>query len=108
MENEKEKDKIEENNNNNNKKKEDNVTPWELDAASDEGIDYKKLIIKFGSSEIDQKIIDRVEKLTGKRAHTFLKRGIFFSHRDLNIILDDFENKKPFYLYTGIFYFLKF
>jgi tryptophanyl-tRNA synthetase len=94
-----------ENNKEENKKEsnEDKVTPWEIKATSEEGIDYQKLIIKFGSSAIDEKLIERIEKLTGKKAHTFLKRGIFFSHRDLNQILDDFENKKPFYLYTGNF-----
>ena len=43
----------------------------------------------------------RVEKLTGKPAHPFLKRHIFFAHRDLKEILDCYEKKIPFYLYTG-------
>ena len=43
----------------------------------------------------------RVERLTGVKAHPFLRRGIFFSHRDLEETLDAFEAKKPFYLYTG-------
>jgi tryptophanyl-tRNA synthetase len=30
-----------------------------------------------------------------------LRRGIFFSHRDLGHILSRVEGKKPFYLYTG-------
>ena len=30
-----------------------------------------------------------------------LRRGIFFSHRDLNVILDNFEKGKKFFLYTG-------
>jgi tryptophanyl-tRNA synthetase len=30
-----------------------------------------------------------------------LRRGIFFSHRDLNQILDLYEQGKKFYLYTG-------
>ena len=42
-----------------------------------------------------------MEKLTGKPAHIFLKRGIFFSHRDLELILNDYEKGKKFYLYTG-------
>lgn len=33
--------------------------------------------------------------------HHFLKRGIFFSHRDLEAILDNYEKGKTFYLYTG-------
>lgn len=33
------------------------VTPW--DVSSSGGIDYNKLIAKFGSSAIDQSLIDR-------------------------------------------------
>ena len=43
----------------------------------------------------------RIERLTGKPAHPFLKRGIFFAHRDLHEILDLYEKGQPFYLYTG-------
>lgn len=43
----------------------------------------------------------RMERLTGKPAHPFLKRGIFFAHRDLQEILDCYEKGIPFYLYTG-------
>jgi hypothetical protein len=42
-----------------------------------------------------------MERLTGKPAHPFLKRGIFFAHRELDTILDCYEKKEPFYLYTG-------
>lgn len=35
------------------------------------------------------------------RAHPFLRRGIFFAHRELEEILDAHEKGKPFYLYTG-------
>jgi tryptophanyl-tRNA synthetase len=42
-----------------------------------------------------------VERLTGRPAHPFLKRGIFFAHRDLTEILDCYERGQPFYLYTG-------
>ncbi|KAH9161538.1 tryptophanyl-tRNA synthetase, partial [Lactarius sanguifluus] len=33
--------------------------------------------------------------------HILLRRGMFFSHRDFNIILDRYEKGKPFFLYTG-------
>jgi tryptophanyl-tRNA synthetase len=77
---------------------EDSVDPWNIKAKSNEGVDYNKLIEKFGSSPIEKSMIERIEKLTGKKAHRFLRRGIFFSHRDMNEILNDYENKKPFYL----------
>ena len=44
-------------------------------------INYAKLIERFGSSPISQELIDRVERLTKRPAHPFLKRGFFFSHR---------------------------
>jgi len=39
--------------------------------------------------------------VTGKKPHRFLRRGVFISHRDLDILLDEYEKGKPFYLYTG-------
>lgn len=80
---------------------EDNVTPWDVEAKDEKGIDYDKLIIKFGSDAINTTILERISKLTNAKPHRFLRRGIFFSHRELNTILDAFEKKKPFYLYTG-------
>lgn len=39
--------------------------------------------------------------MTGRQAHPFLRRGIFFAHRDLKELLDCYERGLPFYLYTG-------
>jgi len=83
------------------KKEEDEVTPWNVVASSDSGIDYDKLISRFGCSKIDQQLIERFERLTNRKIHYLFKRGIFFSHRDFNRILDLYEQGKPFYLYTG-------
>ena len=44
----------------------DVVDPWNVESKSDKGIDYDKLIKKFGSSKIDQALLDRMEKITGK------------------------------------------
>lgn len=46
-------------------------------------------------------LINRVEKLTNRKAHHLLSRELFFSHRDLDKLLDAYEQKRPFYLYTG-------
>jgi len=75
------------------------ITPWEVNAEG--GIDYDKLIVSFGCSRITEDIISRVERLTNRRAHRFLRRGLFFSHRDLNELLTAYEKGEPFYLYTG-------
>ncbi|KAI8813775.1 hypothetical protein BJ742DRAFT_378980 [Cladochytrium replicatum] len=82
------------------------VTPWEVRGkVAEDGtvaeIDYNRLIEMFGTRHISPELIERFEKLTGKRAHPFLRRGLFFSHREFDVILNRFEQKKPFYLYTG-------
>merc|ERR1712227_437936 len=79
----------------------DFVDPWSVSSKSDTGIDYDKLIRRFGSSKVDEVLIRRIEKVTGKPVHHFLRRGIFFSHRDMHKVLDDVEKGKPFFLYTG-------
>jgi len=80
---------------------EDVVDPWTVTASSNQGIDYNKLIDRFGSSPITPELVERFEKVTGKPAHQFLKRGIFFSHLDLERILSLAEQGRSFYLYTG-------
>lgn len=75
------------------------VTPWEVTSAS--GIDYMKLIQEFGCQPIDAALVRRFEKVTGMKAHPWLRRGIFFSHKDLNIALDAYEKGEEIFLYTG-------
>ncbi|KAI0345207.1 tryptophanyl-tRNA synthetase [Trametopsis cervina] len=82
------------------------VTPWDVQGSvSADGqqlaIDYDKLVDQFGTRRIDQALLDRFERLTGKKPHVLLRRGMFFSHREFDKILDRFEQGKPFYLYTG-------
>ena len=81
---------------------EDVVNPWEVKASDNTGIDYEKLIRKcvqlsicvsldrrsffcsadrFGSTRISPELIQRIESVTGKPVHHFIRRGIFFSHR---------------------------
>ena len=69
-------------------------------------IDYEKLIREFGSNYVDEALLARLEAAVlkigkVKNLHRFVRRGIFFSHRDLNRVLDLVEQGKPFYLYTG-------
>jgi tryptophanyl-tRNA synthetase len=77
-------------------KKEMNVTPWEVSGK----IDYSKLIKKFGVSKIDEPLLKQIQKIT-KELHFMLRREIFFAHRDLKWILDEFEKGNKFFLYTG-------
>lgn len=77
------------------------VTPFSVQAEGDDGIDYTALVEDWGAQLIDKSLLERFERATGKQAHPFLRRGLFFSHRDLETVLDAYENGKPFYLYTG-------
>ncbi|KAI9219655.1 hypothetical protein BC828DRAFT_385598 [Blastocladiella britannica] len=84
---------------------EQDVNPWDVKGAVVDGkvqaINYNKLIEQFGTKAIDEALLERFERVTGHKAHRFLRRGVFFSHRELDHILTRFEKKEPFYLYTG-------
>ncbi|CAL1289735.1 unnamed protein product [Larinioides sclopetarius] len=82
-------------------KDEDIVNPWNVVTSSQTGIDYDKLIDRFGSSKIDEKLLERFERVIQRPVHHLLRRGIFFSHRDMHEILKRHEEGKLFYLYTG-------
>ncbi len=56
---------------------------------------------RFGCESITQDLVARLENVIGKPAHPLLRRGMFFSHRDLLHIITRKEQNKPFYLYTG-------
>lgn len=75
------------------------VTPWKVESTS--GINYVKLIEHFGATPIDGEMIKRIHKVTNFPVHRWLKRGLFFSHRDLNKLLDAYEKGESIYIYTG-------
>lgn len=72
------------------------VTPWSVEGD----INYDKLIEKFGTSKITPEILERFQALTGE-VHLFLRRNVFYSHRDLDWILSRYEAGEKFFLYTG-------
>lgn len=72
------------------------VTPWEVKGK----VDYDRLIKNFGTEKIDDKLLKRIKKHTGD-LHHFLRRKIYFSHRDMGWVLDKLENGEKFHLYTG-------
>lgn len=75
------------------------VNPWTVE--SEGSIDYERLIVKFGSTRIDEALLERIERVTNRKPHRFLRRGLFFSHRDMHHLLDLYERGEKFYLYTG-------
>lgn len=69
------------------------VTAFEVSGS----IDYSKLIEKFGSRPLTPYLLRRLENVTVKRGtvpklHRFLRREIFFSHRDIEKICELLEN----------------
>lgn len=76
--------------------KEMSVTPWEVSGT----VDYDRLIKEFGISKIDAALLSRIKK-HAKELHFMLRRGIFFAHRDMNWLLDEYEKGNKFFLYTG-------
>jgi tryptophanyl-tRNA synthetase len=80
----------------NDKKNEMVVTPWEVKGE----VDYERLIREFGTQPLTEELLQRIAKHTGE-LHLQLRRKLFFSHRDLNVVLDLYEKGVKFVLYTG-------
>ncbi|MEM1536970.1 MAG: tryptophan--tRNA ligase [Candidatus Bathyarchaeia archaeon] len=72
------------------------VTPWEVRGK----VDYERLIREFGTQPLTDELLQRIAKHTGE-LHLQLRRRIFFSHRDLDTVLDLYERGVRFVLYTG-------
>lgn len=73
-----------------------NVTPFDVDKVTD----YSKLVEQFGSTPISNELFKRFETLTGV-AIPLCYQHFIISHREFDKILDSFERREPFYLYTG-------
>ncbi|MEM2891005.1 MAG: tryptophan--tRNA ligase [Thermoplasmata archaeon] len=71
------------------------VTPYRVSGD----IDYDVLIERFGTKRIDEELLARLGKYAP--LHHMLRRGIFYSHRDLDWLLDEYDKGNKFTLYTG-------
>lgn len=85
---------------------EQKITPFEVSGGVDASgkllpVDYDKLTRDFGATRITPELLERFERVTGRKPHRFMRRGIVLSHRELDVILDRYEKGEPFYLYTG-------
>lgn len=72
------------------------VTPWKVSGE----INYERLIEEFGTQPITEDLLKKIKKHSGS-LHLQLRRRIFFSHRDLDWILNMYESGQRFILYTG-------
>ncbi|MGD1836752.1 MAG: tryptophan--tRNA ligase [Nitrososphaeraceae archaeon] len=75
------------------------VTPWEVSGKLEED-SYDKLIKKFGTQKLSLSIMEKLERITGE-IHPLIKLQYFFSHRDFDVILKEYDQNNSFYLYTG-------
>ena len=73
------------------------VTPWEVRGK----IDYDRLREQFGTQLLTEELLERLQKAAGAPLPIALRRGIYFSHRDLAWVLDRYEHGEPFVLYSG-------
>ena len=72
------------------------VTPWEVTGA----VDYDRLVREFGTQHISSGLAIRLEDILGPASY-LVRRKIFFSHRDLDLVLKDYDKGRGFFLYTG-------
>jgi tryptophanyl-tRNA synthetase len=72
------------------------VTPWEVKGK----IDYERLIQEFGTQPLTDELLQKLAKHTDG-LHLQLARKLFYSHRDLDVVLDLYEKGTKFVLYTG-------
>ncbi|EAT86526.1 tryptophan--tRNA (Trp) ligase [Parastagonospora nodorum] len=85
---------------------EQEINPWDVQAAVDADgnvleFDYAAISQKWATKLIDDALLERFERVTGHKPHRWLRRRLFFSHRDLEQILDTYERGEDFLLYTG-------
>ena len=72
------------------------INPYEVEGE----INYDQLISKFGIKKLTNTDLKRIKKIAGE-VHPYLRREIFFAHRDLKKCLDEYEKGNKFFLYTG-------
>lgn len=73
------------------------VTPYEVKGR----IDYDRLRELFGTQPLTAELLARIHHLAGGELHPALRRGIYYSHRDLGPLLDGYANGRPFFVYSG-------
>ena len=73
------------------------VTPYEVRGR----VDYAKLREEFGTQAVDAPLLDRLRRAAGGELHPLLARGMYYSHRDLGRVLDEYQKGNPFFLYSG-------
>jgi tryptophanyl-tRNA synthetase len=73
------------------------VTPYEVKGQ----IDYERLREQFGTQPVEPDLRKRLARLARAPVHPLIARGVYYSHRDLPALLDEFEKGRPFFVYSG-------
>ncbi len=73
------------------------VTPWDVEGM----VDYDKLIKEFGTQPLTDDLLEKTAVLTKSELPLYFRRRFFFSHRDYDLVLKDYEEGRGFFLYTG-------
>jgi tryptophanyl-tRNA synthetase len=73
------------------------VTPYEVKGK----VDYQRLKELFGTQDLTPALLDRLRKRAGGTLPPAIERGIYYSHRDLERLLDAEAQGNPFFLYSG-------
>ncbi len=73
------------------------INPYEVKGE----VNYDKLINEFGLEEITDETLKKLKKNIKGDLHFMLRRKIFFAGRDLKWVLDEYEKKNKFFIYTG-------
>lgn len=72
------------------------VNPYDVKGK----VNYERLIKEFGLEKIDESLLNRIKEYT-KDLHPMLTRKIFFAHRDLKWLFDEYDKGNKFFIYTG-------
>ncbi|ELP84212.1 tryptophanyl-tRNA synthetase, cytoplasmic, putative [Entamoeba invadens IP1] len=76
------------------------VTPIQLlEQCTEKYIDYTKVASTLQINTISSDHLSRLEKLSGKPLHQFLRRGFYYSEIDFEEVITALEQKKPVYVF---------
>ena len=72
------------------------VTPYEVRGP----IDHDRIREKFGAERLTPDLLEQIGAVAGD-LHPLLRRGVYYSHRDLAPLLTDYARGRRFFLYSG-------
>src|SRR5438093_10524828 len=71
------------------------VTPWDVKGQ----VDYDRLVTQFGTQRLTPDLLEQIRRIADE-LHPMLRRGVFYSHRELEWFLRGYGKGKRIALYT--------